>query len=105
MIDEVAVKTGMMVRVLLHHSKVSGRRAVSFFTGRNRPVGDDLITDHEIGALFRKGDDNGGIVWRRLSEELLIHLQLSLLLNQLAWFLHLRPEQLCFDGTGQRDGR
>src|SRR5438477_2775769 len=57
-VDEIAVKAGVMVRILFHDAKVSAWRFVSAFAGRNRSVGDNLLADHQISALFGNGHDD-----------------------------------------------
>src|SRR5947209_8732946 len=47
-VDEIAVKAGVVVRILFHDAKMSAWRFMSTFAGRNRPVGDNLLADHQI---------------------------------------------------------
>src|SRR5205807_4912925 len=51
-VDEIAVKARVMARILFHDAKVSAWRFVSAFAGRNRPVGDNLLADHQISTLL-----------------------------------------------------
>src|SRR5437764_13105928 len=96
-VDEIAVKTGVMIGILFHHAKMSSWGLVSAFPGRNRSVRHNLLANHQIGALFGNRHHDVGTFRRRLGEELLIHLQWSLLRNHLARFLHFWPECLSVD--------
>ena len=91
-VNEVAVKTRMVVRVFLHHVEMSARRLVSALAGRNRSVRHDLLAEHQVSALFRNGNHDVGVVRRRLGQQALIHVQRWLLLNQFVRLFHFGPE-------------
>ena len=83
-----------MVRVFFHHRKMATRRFVSPFAGRDRRVCNDLLANHQVGALFWNRDNDAAVVLRRLLEEILVHFHRGLLLDHFVRLLHFRPEQL-----------
>src|SRR5438552_19011790 len=52
-VHEVAVQTRVMIRVFLKHMYGAHRRFVSASARRNRAIGHDLLSDHEVSPLFR----------------------------------------------------
>ena len=73
-VHEIAVKTGMMIGVLFHHTEMSVWCSVPASARRDWAIRHDLVSDLKISALFRNRDDNACIVRRRLFEQRLIHL-------------------------------
>ena len=88
-VDEVAIKAGTMVWILFHHGEITPWCAVPGLTGRDRTIGCDLLTYHQIGALFGKRDANVHVVRRCLSKHRLIYLQRFLAANVSRRFAHL----------------
>src|SRR5207244_553109 len=70
-VDEIAVETGMVVRVFFHDTEMSAWRFMSALARRNRSVGDNLFTDHQVSALFGNGNNDVGGVRGSLSEQCL----------------------------------
>src|SRR5678816_2994444 len=71
-VHEVAVKTGVMIGVLFHYVEMSPRCFVSASSRRDRSIGYDLVSDHEVSPLFRNRNDNTRVVLRCLFEQRLI---------------------------------
>ena len=88
-VDEVAIDTGTMVRILFPNGEITAGRAVSGLAGRDRTVGHDLLADHQVGALLGKGNNNVNVVRRRLFKQRLIYLQRFLAANVSRRFAHL----------------
>ena len=65
-VHEVAVKTGMMIRVLFHDVEMSVRRFVSASARRDWAIGHDLVPDHKVSPLLWDRDHDARIVLRRL---------------------------------------
>src|SRR4029453_3439425 len=74
-VDEVAIYTGTMVRILFHNGEITAGCAVPGLAGRDRTIRHDLLADHQVGALLGKRDDNVNVVRRCLPEQGLIYLQ------------------------------
>ena len=68
-VNEITVKTGMMIWVLFHHIEMSSRCFVSAPARRNWAIGHDLVPDHKISTLLRDRDNDVRIVLRRLFEQ------------------------------------
>src|ERR1043165_5557526 len=67
-VHKIAVKTGVMIGVLFHHIEMSPWCFVSASSRRDRPIGDDLVSNHEVSPLFRNRNDNTRVVLRCLFE-------------------------------------
>ena len=81
-VHEVAVKTGVMIRVHFHYIEMPPRGFVSASSRRDWAIGYDLVSDHEVSPLFRNRNDNTRVVLRCLFEQRLIYLQRCLPLNE-----------------------
>jgi len=73
-IDEVAVDAGTMVRIFFENGEITAGCAVSSLARGDRTIGHDLLANHQIRALLRKGDNNVDVVRRRLPKQRLIYL-------------------------------
>jgi hypothetical protein len=65
-VNEVAVKTGMMIGVLFHHSEMSVWCSVPASARRDWAIGHDLVPDHQVSPLLWDRDDDARIVLRCL---------------------------------------
>ena len=88
-VDEVALDTRTMVRILFENGETTAGCAVTGLAGRDRTVGYDLLADHQKGALLGKGNNNVDVVRRRLPKQRLIYLQWWLAANVSRRFAHL----------------
>src|SRR5439155_12891897 len=77
-----------MIRIFLKHAHVAPGRFVSASARRNRTIGDDLISDHEVSPLLRNRNDDARVVRRCLIEHRLIHFQRVLLANEIGRLPH-----------------
>ena len=61
-VDEIAVKGRMMIRIPFQNRKTATGGGVSVLPGGDGRVDDDLFTRQQIGALFRKRNDDMDII-------------------------------------------
>jgi len=88
-VDEVAIDAGTVVGILFENGEITAGCGVPGLAGRDRTVGYDLLADHQIGALLRKGNNNVDVVRRRLSKQRLIYRQRGLPANVRGRAAHL----------------
>ena len=65
-VHEIAIKTGVVIGVLFHHSEMPVRRFVPASARRDWAIGYDLVPDYKVSPLLWDRDDDARIVLRCL---------------------------------------